>query len=89
MSIVCLPLVNSKADSYFGEHVWFNPEDSIDSRIMTLVRDYGDDTVLYALMQVVPPETEYFVLETEDDSQAFYEKVKRICERKNPSANLY
>ena len=90
MSIVCLPLVNSKADSYFGERVWFNPEDSIDSRLMTLVRDYGDNVVLHALKQVVPPETEFLGLETESDSLAFLEKAKEICNRKKlSSTNWY
>ena len=76
MNIPCLPLVNSKAYGYFCERVWTHPEDSIDSRLLALVRDCGDDAVRHALMQVVPPETEFLGLETESDSQEFLAKVK-------------
>ena len=76
MSIPCLQLVNSKADSYFSDRVWFNPEDSIESRLLSLVRNYGDNAVLHALKQIVPPETEFLALETESDTQAFLQRCR-------------
>ena len=82
--MTCLQLVNSVSLSYFNEHVTCHPDDCTDTKLLSLVQDYGDNTVLQALMQVVPPETEFYGINEEYQSAAFLVKVEKYLRPQKP-----